>query len=155
MSATNWCPFRHVRFNEKQNVSHVPKMTQQLKANSVYRRKALFPNTFPSIYILLYYYQSLFLASSSRFLVPFPTSLSSIPLSIFSPPRSILMMAGLSQFSHHLRLICDTQLCQLKPLMAQRSTRSCQNCQPRNIPVRHIRRLVRGQGSGCRKIKRR
>lgn len=28
-------------------------------------------------------------------------------------------MAGLSQFSHHLRLICDTQLCQLKPLKAQ------------------------------------
>lgn len=47
MSVTNWCPFRHVRFNEKQNVSHVPKMTQQLKANSVYRHKALFPNTFP------------------------------------------------------------------------------------------------------------
>lgn len=82
------------------------------------------------------------------------TTFPSIPVSVFSPKR-ILMMAGLSQFSHHLRLICDTQLCQLKPLMAQRSTQGCQSCQPWNIPVCCITRLVKEQGSGCMKFKRR
>lgn len=66
----------------------------------------------------------------------------------FFLPKRILMMAGLSQFSHHLRLICDTQLCRLKPLMAQRSTQRCQSWQPRNIPVCRVTQLVKGQGSG-------
>lgn len=80
------------------------------------------------------------------------TSLPSIPVFVFSPVR-ILMMAGLSQFSHHLRLKCDTQLCQLKPLMAQRSTQGCQSCQPWNIRACCITRLVKEQGSGCMKFK--
>lgn len=82
------------------------------------------------------------------------TTLLSIPVSVFSPLR-ILMMAGFSQFSHHLRLICDTQLCQLKPLMAQHSTQGCQSCQLWNIPVCCITRLVKEQRSGCMKFERR
>lgn len=84
--------------------------------------------------------------STPLFSPPLPSSFNIVPshsvswaLSDFSPPfypclylfspLRIVMMAGLSQFSHHLRLICDTQLCQLKPLMAQHSTKSCQNWQ--------------------------
>lgn len=96
-----------------------------------------------------------FLSSeSSQIFLLLLNSLPSIPVFLFSPIR-ILMMAGLSQFSHHLRLICDTQLCQLKPLMAQRSTLGCQSCQLWNIPVCCITQLVKEQGSGCMKFKRR
>ena len=102
---------------------------------------------------------SLSLASSlpsepSQIFLLLVTILPSTPVSVFSPLR-ILMMAGLSQFSHHLRLICDTQLGQLKPLMAQRSTQGCQSCQPWNIPACCITWLVKEQGSWCMKFKRR
>lgn len=53
-----------------------------------------------------------------------------------------------------LRLICDTQLCQLKPLMVQCSIQRCQSCQLLNITVCCINRLVKEQECKFMKFKR-
>lgn len=134
-------------------------MVRQLNVNALYHNSGLLSFT-PRLFSLLSPTLSNISPSLPPFLSSEPsqifllllTSLPSIPVFVFSPVR-ILMMAGLSQFSHHLRLKCDTQLCQLKPLMAQRSTQGCQSCQPWNICACCITRLVKEQGSGCMKFK--
>lgn len=136
-------------------------VARQLNVNALHHNSGLLSFT-PSPFSLLSPTLSNISPSLSPFLSSEPSQIFNTitrrPLSLnsffFFPPLRIVMMVGLSQFSHHLRLICDTQLCQLKPLMAlQRYTQGCQSSKPWKIPVCCITRLVKEQGSRCMNFK--
>lgn len=164
-SVIHHCPPSPLLFSEMpQNVINRPCYTMKLyilsnvgitechpNVNAVYHSEALspwIPLPFASLPFFLTV-ASLHSCSSSPRSLYCLSPVSSLCLYSFSPLKNY---NGDRVFTS-LRLICDTQLCQLKPLMAQCSIQRCQSCQPWNITVCCINRLVKEQGCKCMKFK--